>query len=312
MSENATTLTKVKTLIAMDAPPDKENCEPFVKINKLLSDQNIHTPHIYAQSAELGFLLLEDLGSTDYLSKLTSPSSANTLYEDAINTLIKLQHGPTELISPYTPEKLREEMGLFPTWFISKHLGHELNNAQKQAWESTQRFLCAVCQEQPQVWVHRDFHSRNLMVTTSNNPGVIDFQDMLNGPIAYDLASIFKDCYIEWPRKQQLVWLENYYHKLNAQTSTPQHRNLSSFTSSFTDETFSFEELVRWYDLTGLQRHLKVLGIFCRLNYRDGKPQYLADLALVAKYCIEVLAIYPELEDFKLQFQPFIEKACHD
>lgn len=280
----------IMTLIAMDAPPDKENCEPFIKIARLLEAQGVHTPKIYEQSTELGFVLLEDLGSTDYSSKLTDLSSANSLYTDAIDALLKVQCGKIEAAAPYSAEKLREEMSLFPEWFIKKHLNQSLSAAQLSVWETTQQFLCDVCQEQPQVWVHRDYHSRNLMVTPTNNPGVIDFQDLLSGPIAYDLASIFKDCYIEWPRQQQLRWLREYFNKLQP-------------------SDFTIDELVRWFDLVGLQRHLKVLGIFCRLNYRDGKSRYLSDLPLVAKYCIEVFALYPELKEFQREFEPLIEQA---
>ena len=162
------------------------------------------------------------------------------------------------------------------------------------AWANLQNRLCKACTEQPIAWVHRDFHSRNLMITEENNPGVIDFQDLVAGPISYDLASIFKDCYIEWPRSTQLKWLNDYYHKLEA-------------------PSFSFETLVQWYDLTGFQRHLKVLGIFCRLNYRDGKAGYLADLPLVAKYCLEVMDIYSkkikEIAEFSKYFSEQIKQA---
>ncbi len=286
------------TLIAMDAPPDKEDCEPFIQIANLLSKQGVHTPDIINQDTELGFLLLEDLGNTDYLSKLASLDTANRLYSDAIKSLIKIQTGPIESVSPYSEEKLRNEMSLFPEWFLKRHLNINLRQAQVDVWENTQQLLCRVCFEQPQVWVHRDYHSRNLMVTKTNNPGVIDFQDLLAGPISYDLASLFKDCYIQWPRVQQMVWLHEY---LNAVNTSPFALTL--------EEQLTFDQLVRWYDLTGLQRHLKVLGIFCRLNYRDDKPQYLNDLPLVAKYCLEVLTLYPELAEFQNEFRTVIEQV---
>lgn len=281
------------TLIAMDAPPDKEDCEPFIRIADMLSNQGVHTPDIVALDTSLGFLLLEDLGSADYLSRLTEAGMAERLYTDAISSLIKIQGGPLASAAPYSAQKLRDEMTLFSEWFIERHLGQRFSQAQVDVWEKTQHFLCNVCLEQPQVWVHRDYHSRNLMITEKRNPGIIDFQDLLAGPIAYDLASIFKDCYIEWPRQQQLTWLREYVDMRDGES----------------ENEFTFDQLVRWYDLTGLQRHLKVLGIFCRLNYRDGKAQYLHDLPLVAKYCLEVLAIYPELAGFESEFGPVIERV---
>ncbi len=284
-----------QTLIAMDAPPDKENSEPFVRISQALSELAVHTPAIYAHDLSQGFLLLEDLGQTDYLSALNNitahnADTANRLYSDAIKALISIQKGNPTDAAPYSKEKLAEEMDLFPTWFLERHLNQTMSSTQSQVWRQTSARLIKVCLEQPQVWVHRDFHSRNLMVVDSNNPGVIDFQDLVVGPISYDLASIFKDCYIEWPRNRQLAWLKDYYTQLD-QTS------------------FSYEQLVRWYDLTGFQRHLKVLGIFCRLNYRDAKERYLDDLPLVAKYCLEVLELYPELDDFKREFSSQISTA---
>lgn len=287
-----------QSLIAMDAPPDKENSEPFVRIAEALTNLGVHAPKIVASDLALGFMLLEDLGDTDYLSQLATPQAADILYQQALSVLVKIQSGNPSQAAAYTSEKLVEEMNLFPTWFLQRHLGLELTSAQQSTWLETQQLLCDTCAEQPQVWVHRDFHSRNLMVTTENNPGVIDFQDLVLGPISYDLASIFKDCYIEWPRQQQLKWLRDYYALLLQQPSSP---------------GFEFEQLLYWYDLTGLQRHLKVLGIFCRLNYRDGKSRYLNDLPLVAKYCLQTLQLYsqdiPTLARFASEFSPALKQV---
>ncbi len=278
------------SLIAMDAPPEKEDCEPFITGTELLEGVGVHAPRIMAKSVSQGFLLLEDLGSTDYLSALDQTDQADTLYADAIQAMIKIQQGPREELTPYSESKLRAEMNLFPQWYLSRHLDHELTDEQQRVWDNCQRVLLDACAAQPQVIVHRDFHSRNLMVTSDNNPGVIDYQDMVTGPIAYDLASIFKDCYIQWPRERQLQWLSVYYNQLSG-------------------SQFSFDSLIEWYDLTGFQRHLKVLGIFCRLNYRDGKSQYLNDLPLVANYSLEVIDLYPQLHEFGHQFAPLIRKA---
>ncbi len=278
------------SLILMDAPPEKENSVPFVETAYRLANLNVHTPEIHAKNLDLGFILLEDFGDKDYLSQLTSLDAADSLYRDAIDSLLLIQQGEPNTIERYSAEKLREEMSLFENWYLKQHLKLELTQQQTSLLSSTQDFLVKTCLEQPQVWVHRDFHSRNLMVTTENTPGVIDFQDMVTGPITYDLASLFKDCYIEWPRHQQLRWLNQYYEKLES-------------------PHFSFAQLERWFDLTAFQRHLKVLGIFCRLNYRDGKPAYLNDLPLVAKYCLETMQKYVELSSFAEHFKEPLEKC---
>ncbi len=279
----------------MDAPPERENTEPFIAGAKALAEQQVHAPVIYHQQIEHGFLLLEDLGSRVYLAELAQASEH--LYTQAIGALIKIQKGTHEQagleLPRYSESLLNDEMELFASYFLSKHLCVQpAGNAQK-IWNETKQFLCHASLSQPQVWVHRDYHSRNLMITEQNSPGVIDFQDMVIGPIAYDLASLFKDCYIEWPRSQQHVWLREYYESLD---------------TDLTSNTFSLQDLIRWVDLTGLQRHLKVLGIFCRLNYRDGKDQYMNDLPLVAKYVLEVLPLYSELRSFEEQFAPHIRK----
>jgi len=282
-------LKNPKAYIVMDAPPKREPIEPFIAIGTALGQQAVHTPHIYAQNIEQGFLLLEDLGNRTYLDELSQ--APDHLYGDAIKALIKLQLGgqqQSDFKPPmYDANKLEQEMDLFRDWYLDKHLDIQLDKQQSDIWEHLKNFLIDACMEQPKTWVHRDYHSRNLMVTEHNSPGVIDFQDMVLGPIAYDLASIFKDCYIEWPRNKQRYWLEQYHQQA---------------LSELNIEPFKLDDLIRWVDLTGLQRHLKVLGIFCRLNYRDNKPHYLADLPLVKKYVLEVLELYPSLNEFRIAF----------
>lgn len=278
----------------MDAPPEKEDCQPFITSALALSKLGVHTPAIIDQDLTQGFIVLEDLGNRVYLDELKHNSC--TLYSQAIDALIKIQSGEIansgDTPPHYSGAKLIEEMSLFSRWFINKHLGRSIHEPSFAVWLHTQQTLVMACLEQPQVWVHRDYHSRNLMITESNSPGVIDFQDMVVGPIGYDLASIFKDGYIEWPRAKQQQWLEEYRTKAISKLDLPD---------------FSLETLTRWVDFAGLQRHLKVLGIFCRLNYRDGKADYLNDLPLVAKYTLEVLAIYPELKAFKDHFEGHIQ-----
>jgi len=293
------TTKSATSLIAMDAPPDKEPIDTFVTLAKQLRALNLHAPKIYLDDPKQGFILLEDLGDQTYFSAL--PANADQLYSDAISALVILQtksltqsHQPEK----YDAHKLVTEMELFRSWFLERHLQTQPYEAAHAVWLQTKQFLVYECLNQPQVWVHRDYHSRNLMLTEQNSPGIIDFQDLVVGPIAYDLASIFKDCYIQWPRAQQMDWLANYFDQYQ-----------EAATSAYSDAAFDFEQLVRWYDLTGLQRHLKVLGIFCRLNYRDNKNHYLSDLPLVARYVLDVLPRYPELNEFARHYTHLIEKV---
>lgn len=263
--------------IVMDAPPEHEDIDSFVRIAEFLSRTGTHVPRIFAKNLEQGFLLLSDLGNTSYLSALNE-QSADALYRAAIDEIIKMQLAPTadiELAS-YDDEKLLAELRLFPDWFIQKHLSltppPELN--------AVFELLIANASEQPQYFVHRDYHSRNLMLGADNEVGVIDFQDAVIGPVTYDLVSLLRDCYIEWPQNKLDNWLNYYFEQaVENQLLTGDDRS----------------EFIRWFDLMGLQRHLKVLGIFCRLNYRDGKAGYMNDLPLTLKYVLEVTARYPEL-----------------
>jgi len=268
-----------KTYIIMDAPPEKEDCRPFLQVTELLRNAGVNAPNIIELDLQQGFLLLDDLGSKPYLDNLTE-KNADKLYLDAIEALIKMQTIDAILPS-YDEQLLQTEMDLFETWYVDCHLGVTLDKKQQAILKSTFKILIESAMEQPQVFVHRDYHSRNLMVTTDNNPGVIDYQDAVIGPITYDLVSLFKDCYIEWPRERVELWLELYLARI-----TP---------ARLIDK----ETLLRWFDLMGVQRHLKVLGIFARLNHRDGKSQYLDDLPLTLKYVINACDNYPQLQPLK-------------
>ncbi len=264
-----------ETLIVMDAPPDKEDCEPFIHITRLLRSVNVNAPDIITMDLEQGFLLLDDLGNRQYLDHLDESSSCE-LYSDALAALINMQRIQDQL-PPYDRQRLLDEMGLFEPWYLNKHLGITLDNAQKAVLESIYDLLIDSALEQPQVFVHRDYHSRNLMLVDENNPGVIDYQDAVIGPVTYDLVSLFKDCYIEWPRNRVEHWLDQYLQLTSIEL--PVDRS----------------QFIRWFDLMGVQRHLKVLGIFARLNYRDGKSQYLDDLPLTLKYVVDACNRYDEL-----------------
>jgi len=268
-----------KTYIVMDAPPDKEDCRPFIQVTDLLRSVGVNAPAIIALDITQGFLLLDDLGNKPYLDHLNA-DTAEKLYIDAIDALIRMQ--TIDAILPaYDAKFLQTEMDLFETWYLNRHLGIQLNKTQQAVLASICKLLIENAEQQPQVFVHRDYHSRNLMITEENNPGVIDYQDAMIGPISYDLVSLFKDCYIEWPRDKVEHWLDLYLARL-----TPTY-------------FIKKDTLLRWFDLMGVQRHLKVLGIFARLNYRDGKSQYLNDLPLTLKYVIDACDRYPELQPLK-------------
>lgn len=265
-----------KTLIVMDAPPEKEDCEPYIHITRLLRSVNVNAPDIITMDLEQGFLLLDDLGNRQYLDHLDE-SSSDDLYSDALMALINMQRIQDHL-PPYDKQRLRDEMGLFEPWYLNRHLGISLDDQQKSVLDSIYDLLIESAREQPQVFVHRDYHSRNLMLVDKNNPGVIDYQDAVIGPVTYDLVSLFKDCYIEWPRNKVEHWLDQYLQLTPIEL--PVDRN----------------QFIRWFDLMGVQRHLKVLGIFARLNYRDGKSQYLDDLPLTLKYVVDACNRYDELK----------------
>ncbi len=268
-----------KTYIIMDAPPEKEDCRPFLQVTELIRNIGVNAPGIISMDMQQGFLLLDDLGSKPYLDNLDE-NNADKLYIDAIDALIKMQKIDA-ILPAYDEQRLQTEIDLFETWYLNRHLDIQLSKTQKAVLNKIFKTLIQNALEQPQVFVHRDYHSRNLMITEENNPGVIDYQDAVIGPISYDLVSLFKDCYIEWPREKVELWLELYLARI-----TP---------ARLIDK----QTLIRWFDLMGVQRHLKVLGIFARLNYRDGKSQYLNDLPLTLKYVLDTCQHYEELKPLK-------------
>jgi aminoglycoside/choline kinase family phosphotransferase len=269
-----------RTLVVMDAPTQHEDCRPFIRIAQLFAEAGVHVPQIIAQDLQQGFLLLSDLGNTTYLQVLNA-DNARELYGDACNALIKIQLASQENVLPlYDEAMLLREMRLFPEWYIGKHLQATLSEKQAVTLETAFRRIVQNNLAQPRVYVHRDYHSRNLMVS-SPNPGILDFQDAVYGPITYDLASLFKDAYISWPEADVLDWLIRYWE--NARNAgLPVHED--------------FGEFYRDYEWMGVQRHLKVLGIFARLSHRDGKDGYLQDLPLVMHYLRRACERYIDLK----------------
>lgn len=269
-----------KTLIAMDAPPPQEDCTPFVKVAKLFLDAGLNVPQVLAQDLQHGFLLLSDLGDDTYLSELNN-DTALKLYGDATNALIKLQlASKPNVLHNYDEILLTREMQLFPDWYVTKHLQAELNAEQQAILKNTFDLLNKNIRSQSQVYVHRDYHSRNLMLTSQNNPGVLDFQDAVYGAITYDLVSLLKDAYISWDEEQIIDWAVRYWQPAK-KVGLP-----------VPDD---FSEFYRDFEWMGAQRHIKVLGIFARLYHRDGKEGYLKDMPLVMNYLCKVCERYVEL-----------------
>jgi aminoglycoside/choline kinase family phosphotransferase len=264
------TLADGTTRIAMDAPPDKEDCAPFIGVAARFAEAGLHVPAIEAQDPAQGFLLLEDLGSRHYLD-LLNEGSADRLYGDALAALISLQAcGPRQGLPAYDEALLQREMALFPEWLLGCHLGLSLSAAEQDMLAEAFRVLTESALAQPQVCVHRDYHSRNLLVPpTGQSPGIIDFQDAVIGPVTYDLVSLLKDCYIAWPQQRIDDWAMGYF-ELAAQSGVLREEQEGVF--------------LRWFDLMGAQRHLKAAGIFARLHHRDGKPGYLADIPRTLGY----------------------------
>lgn len=267
-----------RSWIVMDAPPDKEDIRPWLDIAYRLARAGLHVPDIQAADPERGFVLMEDLGERLLLPEL-SESSADRLYGSAMDALLAMQlRTDTGNLSPYDETRLVAEMALMPEWLLERHLGHTPGSDERDVIEAAFHALASSARLQPQAFVHRDYHSRNLLITDRDNPGIVDFQDAVRGPVTYDLVSLLRDCYIEWPEARVNTWVEEYRQRLVAAGIT-----------SVDAATF-----LRAFDLMGLQRHLKVLGIFCRLWYRDGKAGYLQDLPLVWKYTRDVGRRYPE------------------
>ncbi|HBV22091.1 MAG TPA: phosphotransferase [Nitrosomonas sp.] len=272
-----------ETLIAMDAPPPQEDCAPFVQVAQLLAE-TVHVPVVRASDMQLGFLLLSDLGDLTYLQALTDRSeNARGLYADATKALIDMQLiMPPDGLPVYDENLLRYELNLFPEWYIARHLQIDLTANQKAVLEQTFVRILQNNLSQPRVFVHRDYHSRNLMVTTPN-PGILDFQDAVLGPITYDLVSLLKDAYIRWDEADILDWSIRYWEGA---------RRAGLPVSS------DFGDFYRDFEWMGVQRHIKVLGIFARLAYRDGKQAYLGDMLLVMTYLRKACERYQELRPF--------------
>ena len=269
-----------RTLIVMDAPPQQEDCRPFIHVAKLFAEAGVNVPQVIAQDLEQGFLLLSDLGKITYLEALNTDSN-RLLYQDACNALIQIQLASKPGNLPaYDEAMLLREMRLFPEWYIGKHLKFTLNEKQHAIMEATFHKIVQNNLAQPRVYVHRDYHSRNLMVTAPN-PGILDFQDAVYGPITYDLASLFKDAYIGWREADILDWLIRYWENA-LKAGLPVHAD--------------FGEFYRDYEWMGVQRHLKVLGIFARLYHRDGKEAYLKDMPLVMHYLRKACERYIDLK----------------
>ena len=283
------------TLIAMDAPPEKEDSRPFVHVAALLRAGGVNAPEVLAAALDLGFLLLSDLGDRTYLRELDR-ASAPALYSDAIDALILWQRASREgELPPYDEALLRRELDLFPDWYVARHLGIALAPAQRDVLENAFRLVLDNNLAQPRVYVHRDYHSRNLMVATPN-PGVLDFQDAVHGPITYDLVSLLRDAYIAWDEDRQIDWAVRYWERAR-KAALPVAPD--------------FAEFWRDFEWMGVQRQIKVLGIFARLCHRDGKSGYLADMPRVMAYlrgaCRRYRALGPlsglldELEDRSLE-----------
>jgi N-acetylmuramate 1-kinase len=268
------------SLIAMDAPPPHEDCAPFIKIAQMFLDTGLNVPKIIAKDLDAGFLLLSDLGNDTYLQHLNN-ESAQMLYLDATNALLKMQLASKSHDLPiYDDALLLREMHLFPEWYVSKHLGFVMSNEQQGWLQQTFNTLSKNTIEQAQVTVHRDYHSRNLMITHENSPGILDFQDAVHGAITYDLVSLLKDAYIQWDEEQVIDFAVRYWEPAKkAGLPVPN----------------DFSEFYRDFEWMGAQRHIKVLGIFARLYHRDGKDGYLKDMPLVMHYLRKVCERYVEL-----------------
>ena len=275
-----------KSFVVMDAPPPQENCKPFVDIAFLLAKSGINVPKIYAEDLERGFLLLNDLGNKTYLDVIDS-ENADALFSDALQALLAFQQLPMVAPLPsYDVALLRRELELFPEWYVKRELGVELDSTQQQQWQRISDLLIDSALAQPKVLVHRDYMPRNLMLSEPN-PGVLDFQDAVYGPVTYDVTCLFKDAFLSWPEERVRGWLESYWQQASALNIPVQP---------------DFEDFLRASDLMGVQRHLKVIGIFARICHRDGKPRYLADVPRFFSYIEAVIARRPELAELQALF----------
>lgn len=268
-----------RSFVVMDAPPPQENCKPFVDIAFLMAKSGINVPKIYAEDLERGFLLLNDLGNKTYLDVIDS-ENADDLFKDALQALLAFQQLPMVAPLPsYDVALLRRELELFPEWYVKRELGIEFDSTQQTLWQQVSDLLIDSALAQPKVLVHRDYMPRNLMISEPN-PGVLDFQDAVYGPVTYDVTCLFKDAFLSWPEERVRGWLEDYWQQAGALDIPVQP---------------DFEDFLRASDLMGVQRHLKVIGIFARICHRDGKPRYLGDVPRFFAYIDAVIARRPEL-----------------
>jgi N-acetylmuramate 1-kinase len=273
-----------RTLIVMDAPPPREDCRPFVRIAALLTAAGVHAPEVLAQQLDMGFLLLSDLGTTTYLRALDD-GNADRLFGDAFDALVRWQVATRPgVLTPYDASLLRREIELFPEWYVGRHLGQTLTADERASLTEVFDRIIAANLAQPKVFVHRDFMPRNLMVTVPN-PGVLDFQDAVTGPVTYDVASLLRDAYISWPDERVLDWTIRYWDRAR-RARLPVHEDFAKFWRDF-----------EWM---GLQRHLKVLGIFARIRHRDGKSGYVEDTPRFLAYVRPVAERYAELAPLAL------------
>ena len=273
-----------KSFIAMDAPPAQIDCLPFVRIAGYFEAMGLNTPRIIEANLDDGFLLLSDLGTRQYLDELLHDmAAAPGLYTDALAALLMMQRRGAafqSLLPPYDDHLLRFELSIFHDWLCGRYLGITFNEDEEQAWQRCCDVLVVNALDQPQVFVHRDYHSRNLMLTRENNPGILDFQDAVEGPLTYDLVSLLKDCYVQWPAEQVWQWALDFYNG----------------TDAIVRERVDEGQFRRYFELMGVQRHVKAAGIFARLNHRDGKSGYLGDIPRTLSYIVELGPRYAELE----------------
>lgn len=269
----------VRSWIVMDAPPERENLAPFVAVAALLHDAGLHAPRVLAEDRQRGYLLLTDLGRQTYLDVIDA-ANADRLMDDAIGALLRWQLASRPgVLPPYDAALLQRELDLFPDWYVGRHLQRVLSPAHRQMLSGIERRLIDSALAQPRVYVHRDYMPRNLMLAAPN-PGILDFQDAVEGPISYDLVSLLRDAFRSWPAEQVETWMWRYWARAAA-AGLPVGNDFAAFR--------------RACDWMGLQRHLKVIGIFARINYRDGKPHYLGDVSRFIRYVREVAAAYADM-----------------
>lgn len=283
-----------QSYVLMDAPPEKEAIKPFLDVTDIMTNLGITVPYVHAFDQTQGFILLEDLGD-ELLLNVVTMNNANALYHQAIDILINLQRYPISTSSrpEFSSQVMQEELNLFPTWFLTSFCKLTLDHFEKQMLVNTFKGLISEINALPQALIHRDYHSRNILVLPNNTLGVIDYQDAMIGPMTYDLVSLLKDCYIEWPYLMVEPWKRYYYDRC-----AYQHK-------------LSYEQFSRAVDVCGIQRHLKVLGIFCRLHLRDNKSNYLNDLPLTLNYLSTTLPLYEEFNAFTTFFQERVIPQFH-